>query len=304
MPEILIGPSFGSLHSSTYVSSFPIIAVAVVVFCATAIFLVGYYIFAIRGCFNWHPIEILHQFSLSDSREDTVILQEPVEPHGLDPLTIQSIPLIRYKKPTNESTAGSECAVCLMEFQPEEELRKIPICSHLFHVDCIDIWFQNNSNCPLCRATISAKNWLIPADQPPSPQDSAPNFIPIAAAIEEFPVIEVVRNPNRSRPHSSIFREASKSGRKLTKVTSMGDECIDMRKKDEEFFLMQPIRRSFSMDSSSNRKMFVVVQAAVRQNCGGENEIEGCSNRIRRSFFSFGKGKGSRNAILPIQIQP
>lgn len=83
----------------------------------------------------------------------------------------------------------------------------------------------------------------------------------------------------------------------------MGDECIDMRKKDEEF-LMQPIRRSFSMDSSSNRKMFVVVQAAVRQNCGGENEIEGCSNRIRRSFFSFGKGKGSRNAILPIQIQP
>lgn len=297
MEKPLISPSATPLHSSTAVSSFPIIAVAVIGICATAFLLVGYYIFVIKCCLNWQRIEILRRFSLSRRREETLILRQPVEPRGLDPSTIQSIPLINYKKPIKETTSGGECAVCLTEFQPEEQLRKIPICSHLFHIDCIDIWLQNNPNCPLCRTSISAQNWLIPVDQSPSPRDlplNSGSSVAATTADENFVVIELGRNPDRRRPPP------------FGKVTSMGDECIDMREKDKEF-LVQPIRRSFSMDSSGDRQLYMAVQAAVRQSGGGGEsrvEAEGCSNRVRRSFFSFGSGRGSRNGVLPIQLQP
>lgn len=306
MAQALISPSTSPLHSSNSVSSFPIIAVAVIGICATAFLLVSYYIFVIKCCLNWQRIEILRRFSLSRRREETLILRQPAEPRGLDPSTIQSIPLINYKKPTYETTSGGECAVCLTEFQTEEQLRKIPICSHLFHIDCIDIWLQNNSNCPLCRTSISAPNWLIPTDQAPPPRDSALNTgSPISAADENFVVIELGRNLDCRGPPALGSGDAAASKRKFKKVTSMGDECIDIREKDEEF-IVQPIRRSFSMDSSGDRQLYMAVQAAVRQKSGGENgvEVEGCSSRVRRSFFSFGSGRGSRNAVLPIQFQP
>ncbi|XP_038875603.1 RING-H2 finger protein ATL16-like [Benincasa hispida] len=306
MAQTLISPSTSPLHSSNPVSSFPIIAVAVIGICATAFLLVTYYVFVIKCCLNWQRIEILRRFSLSRRREETLILRQPAEPRGLDPSTIQSIPLISYKKPINETTSGGECAVCLTEFQTEEQLRKIPICSHLFHIDCIDIWLQNNSNCPLCRTSISAQNWLIPTDQAPSPQDLGLNTgSHISVADENFVVIELGRNLDRRRHPALGSSEAAESGRKFKKVTSMGDECIDMREKDEEF-IVQPIRRSFSMDSSGDRQLYMAVQAAVREKGDGENgvEVEGCSSRVRRSFFSFGSGRGSRNAVLPIQFQP
>ncbi|XP_004142260.1 RING-H2 finger protein ATL16 [Cucumis sativus] len=307
MAQPLISPSTTPLHSSNPVSSFPIIAVAVIGICATAFLLVSYYIFVIKCCLNWQRIEILRRFSLSRRREQTLILRQQAEPRGLDPSTIQSIPLINYKKPINETTTtGGECAVCLTEFQTEEQLRKIPICSHLFHIDCIDIWLQNNSNCPLCRTSISNQNWLIPTNQAPSARDLALNTsIPISAGDENFVVIELGGNLDRCRPPELVSGEVAKSERKFKKVTSMGDECINMREKDEEF-IVQPIRRSFSMDSSGDRQLYMAVQAAVREKSGGESgvEVEGCSSRVKRSFFSFGSGRGSRNAVLPIQFQP
>ncbi|CAI0446955.1 unnamed protein product [Linum tenue] len=29
----------------------------------------------------------------------------------------------------------------------------LPVCSHAFHVDCIDIWVRSHANCSLCHAT-------------------------------------------------------------------------------------------------------------------------------------------------------
>lgn len=49
---------------------------------------------------------------------------------------------------------GTECSVCLSEFQEEEMLRLLPKCNHAFHVSCIDTWLRSHTNCPLCRAGI------------------------------------------------------------------------------------------------------------------------------------------------------
>ena len=33
-------------------------------------------------------------------------------------------------------------------------LRKINNCGHYFHATCVEQWFQNHANCPVCRTNI------------------------------------------------------------------------------------------------------------------------------------------------------
>ncbi|KAL3832819.1 hypothetical protein ACJIZ3_007555 [Penstemon smallii] len=54
----------------------------------------------------------------------------------------------------NPNVGGTgECAVCLSEFEANEQLRFLP-CSHVFHAECVDSWFLTSRTCPLCRSAI------------------------------------------------------------------------------------------------------------------------------------------------------
>lgn len=49
-------------------------------------------------------------------------------------------------------TLGERCLVCLSAYEPGEECRKLNLCGHVFHKDCIDQWLTTGRNsCPLCR---------------------------------------------------------------------------------------------------------------------------------------------------------
>ncbi|GAV62755.1 zf-RING_2 domain-containing protein [Cephalotus follicularis] len=72
---------------------------------------------------------------------------------GLQQSIIDSITILKYK--TDEGLIeGTECSVCLSEFQEDESLRLLPKCSHAFHISCIDTWLRSHKNCPLCRSPI------------------------------------------------------------------------------------------------------------------------------------------------------
>ncbi|CAM6039164.1 unnamed protein product [Sphagnum compactum] len=91
---------------------------------------------------------------------------------GLEKSVVESLPVVHFKdlnfddmdhvKKTKDGGDGEneevephrECAVCLSEFEAEDSLRLLPKCKHIFHLECIDVWFQSHSTCPLCRATI------------------------------------------------------------------------------------------------------------------------------------------------------
>lgn len=64
---------------------------------------------------------------------------------------IRSLPTHRYIKGNRQS---AECAVCLSEFEDNQELRTLPKCNHSFHVDCIDMWLYSHPSCPTCRTNI------------------------------------------------------------------------------------------------------------------------------------------------------
>lgn len=73
-----------------------------------------------------------------------------LSPYGLDESVIKTIPLSIYSR----KSSVHDCAVCLLEFEDDDYVRTLPVCSHAFHVDCIDIWLRSHANCPLCRAGI------------------------------------------------------------------------------------------------------------------------------------------------------
>ncbi|KAL3366342.1 hypothetical protein AABB24_011158 [Solanum stoloniferum] len=68
---------------------------------------------------------------------------------GLDPVLLKTIPVVLFNH--EEFKDGLECAVCLCDVSEGEMARLLPKCNHGFHVDCIDMWFQSHSTCPLCR---------------------------------------------------------------------------------------------------------------------------------------------------------
>lgn len=72
---------------------------------------------------------------------------------GLDQAFIDALPLFSYKEIVGPKEPF-DCPVCLCEFSETDQLRLLPMCSHAFHMNCIDTWLLSNSSCPLCRGTL------------------------------------------------------------------------------------------------------------------------------------------------------
>lgn len=79
-----------------------------------------------------------------------------IQSRRLDSYIMHSLPITQFKKDDQQTTRpnNADCAVCLGEFVDGEWLKHLPYCSHVFHVACIDTWFQIHSSCPLCRSNV------------------------------------------------------------------------------------------------------------------------------------------------------
>ncbi|CAH8336750.1 unnamed protein product [Eruca vesicaria subsp. sativa] len=328
-------------RSSSSGTSFPILAVAVIGILATAFLLVSYYVFVIKCCLNWHQIDIFRRRRRSSDQNPLMIYSPHELNRGLDESAIRAIPIFKFKKrdvargEEDQDKSSQECSVCLNEFQEDEKLRIIPNCCHVFHIDCIDIWLQGNANCPLCRTSVSwdasfSLDLISAPSSPPRNRNLEPEAV--LGGDSEFFVIELgtsngnnsqsVRNrvflAEQERATSDDLHAMHKKERMIHKVTSMGDECINSRGKYNQFSEILPIRRSISMDSSLDRKMYLAVQEVVNVgwNIGkaamvagdGGVCVEGCNssggdnNRVmKRCFFSFGSSRCSRSSsVLPV----
>ncbi|KAJ0246507.1 Brassinosteroid-responsive RING protein 1 [Hirschfeldia incana] len=66
------------------------------------------------------------------------------------------LPVIKFQDVTTTSSSGEDlpesCAVCLYEFEGEQEIRWLRNCRHIFHRSCLDRWMDHDQKtCPLCR---------------------------------------------------------------------------------------------------------------------------------------------------------
>jgi hypothetical protein len=53
-----------------------------------------------------------------------------------------------------DADIGDNCAICQDPLTATQEVRTINHCQHMFHMQCIDTWFQRNIHCPCCRHDI------------------------------------------------------------------------------------------------------------------------------------------------------
>ena len=61
--------------------------------------------------------------------------------------------LLEKKEITNDTLLDESCVICLDQFQKEEKITILD-CNHTFHFQCMTLWAQNNTTCPLCRDSI------------------------------------------------------------------------------------------------------------------------------------------------------
>ncbi|XP_066383027.1 RING-H2 finger protein ATL39-like [Miscanthus floridulus] len=83
--------------------------------------------------------------------------------HGLEPSVVRTFPTVKLgdgdggqqPPPVQEE---SQCTVCLEEYEAKDMVRVLPTCGHAFHAACIDAWLRQHPTCPVCRASLRAKN--------------------------------------------------------------------------------------------------------------------------------------------------
>lgn len=74
------------------------------------------------------------------------------------------------------------CSICQDGMVQNEEIRTINQCGHKFHKDCIDVWFQTNVRCPMCRHDIrenTTQSEQRPTREPTIEREAPSPSIPI-----------------------------------------------------------------------------------------------------------------------------
>jgi hypothetical protein len=51
------------------------------------------------------------------------------------------------------ASTGEQCTVCLEQLEKDQPARRLG-CSHIYHVGCIDRWFERGTRCPNCNTEV------------------------------------------------------------------------------------------------------------------------------------------------------
>ncbi|GLJ55456.1 hypothetical protein SUGI_1190780 [Cryptomeria japonica] len=85
--------------------------------------------------------------------------QENLSP-TLGQMIKKRLPVITFRnivaeKVMSEIEEDFVCAVCLISFKEDDEIRELCNCSHIFHRICLDKWIDKHEDtCPLCRCPL------------------------------------------------------------------------------------------------------------------------------------------------------
>lgn len=167
---------------------------------------------------------------------------------GLNQSVISAITVCTYKKGEG-LIDGTECSVCLSEFEDDESLRLLPKCNHAFHLTCIDTWLRSHTNCPLCRAPIVADPAAVLGS-------SERNFVGLDHS--EEPQMERVEIGGEN--DGGVIEN---SDGELRNRESEEERGIVNEEGEEEVGNLQARRRSVSLDSSAVEKINRILARSV-----------------------------------------
>ncbi|CAN8239484.1 unnamed protein product [Cochlearia groenlandica] len=100
----------------------------------------------------------------------------PGQESGLTPFDLNSLPIVFFRQDgCCSKDGGVECAICLSELVNGDKTRLLPKCNHSFHVECIDMWFQSHSTCPICRNIVLCNEKVSSSKRATQVQDNVNN---------------------------------------------------------------------------------------------------------------------------------
>ncbi|KAJ6419388.1 hypothetical protein OIU84_029488 [Salix udensis] len=152
---------------------------------------------------------------------------------GLQQSVIDTITVFKFKKDEGVID-GTECSVCLSEFQEDESLRLLPKCSHAFHIPCIDTWLRSHKNCPLCRAPIVSDST---GAQAPLTASATSDLSP-----REEPQMENSENNTPSGMNQIAGSSSLNSNIFISRNPRIRSDLAD------KLVVVEPLRRSVSLD--------------------------------------------------------
>lgn len=244
---------------------------------------------------------------------------------GLSQALIDSITVCKYRKDEG-LIEGTDCSVCLSEFEEDESLRLLPKCSHAFHIPCIDAWLRSHKNCPLCRAPIvcGAAN----------DQVSVPDSIASGSGLgDSIQVENVETSEGIGRGTSevgvtdddddtvnaiSIDGRSVESSRKVLPNSLVAEgscdpralsDLADNRRVTEDD--VQPMRRSVSMDSMSASRIYCAVANIIPEQGSSNSQVvpvnnlkSGIVSKQDNANSSLSKHRRSFSNGLSLQMVP
>ncbi|KAL6602810.1 hypothetical protein ACP70R_043171 [Stipagrostis hirtigluma subsp. patula] len=136
-----------------------------VIFSYTCVGLTGTALIAVLFFFCYHYFR--RRAAVTAAVTESTLEEHPL---GVD---IAKLPEYAYTQSSRRRSGGdgAQCSVCLGTVQPGEMVRRLPLCKHLYHVECIDMWLASHATCPLCRSDVEppADGQAVPTEQPPAP---------------------------------------------------------------------------------------------------------------------------------------
>ncbi|CAN6878671.1 unnamed protein product, partial [Brassica oleracea] len=213
----------------------------------TVIFTVVFLIFIFVGFFTLYFCKcildtIMQTWHIHHSGEREVTdnpLQPPEAPPvnpGLDRRIINSFPTFPYfsVKDLREEKYGLECAICLLEFDEDHVLRLLTTCYHVFHQECIDLWFESHKTCPVCRHDL---------DPPPPPE----NTTNVLSNVDEM-IIDVIQETSYDGGDQHHHHQTTTP---IDTGTSSGQSsCVNNERSRKEQTLPETFSRSHSTGHS------------------------------------------------------
>lgn len=192
---------------------------------------------------------------------------------GLQPSVISAITICKYKR-GDGLVEGTECSVCLNEFQEDETLRLLPKCNHAFHIPCIDTWLRSHTNCPLCRAGIvinsasSQSTWQ--SNNSDSDSVGGENQVSVSGNIRVSSSRDMENDEVARRVTIEVEDEQELRAQNISKREeddAAGNSCA-IASRDG----IQPVRRSVSLDSLSASIMSSAITDAFAVNSGRSSD--------------------------------
>ncbi|KAK6120750.1 hypothetical protein DH2020_045506 [Rehmannia glutinosa] len=294
--------------------------IAIIGVLASAFLLVSYYTVVTRYCKRRNNQNT--SLETEENHHDDQIGHDQwrVAVTGLDESVIKTITVCKYRK-EDGLIEGTECAVCLSEFQENESLRLLPKCSHAFHLPCIDTWLKSHSNCPLCRANVVA------IAHPVQPQDSQASFALNVDTYESHrpnaDLILVVDDPQRNCVEQVVGdRQRNFVEQVVGDIENTGNREIRNENVESDENGVKRFRRSISLGAFPFQRHLLISdvleiegsdedllqvgkdQYSWRGNIGSSKGFVRSHDVMKRSVSTGGlmftvHGKGKNNSILP-----